>query len=36
MSLTLHHLFLSNLHQLSYPDLTFADGEGRAVLAKKC
>jgi hypothetical protein len=36
MSLTLHHLFLSNLHQFSYPDLTFAGGEGRAVLAKKC
>jgi hypothetical protein len=34
MSLTLHHLLLSNLHQFSYPDLTFAGGEGRAVLAQ--
>ena len=33
MSLTLHHLLLSNLHQFWYPDLTFAGGEGRAVLA---
>jgi hypothetical protein len=33
MSLTLHHLFLSNLHQFCCPDLTFASGEGSAILA---
>ena len=33
MSLTLHHLFLTRLCHVSYPDLTFASGEGSAVLA---
>jgi hypothetical protein len=33
LSLKLHHLLLSNLHQYRYPDLTFAGGEGRAILA---
>jgi hypothetical protein len=33
MSLTLHHLLLSKLHHFCYPDLTFAGGDGRAVLA---
>jgi hypothetical protein len=33
MSLTLHHLFLSNLHQFCCPELTFASGDGSAILA---
>lgn len=33
MSLTLHHLYLRNLHRYCWPELTFAGGEGRAVLA---
>ena len=33
ISLTLHHLLLTHLHAFSYPDLTFAGGEGRAILA---
>jgi hypothetical protein len=33
MSLTLHHLLLCKLHNFSYPELTFAGGEGCAVLA---
>jgi len=33
MSLTLHHLLLRNLHQYRCPELTFAGGEGRAILA---
>ncbi len=33
MSLTLHHLFLRNLHQFCCPELTFGSGEGSAVLA---
>jgi hypothetical protein len=33
MSLTLHHLLLSNLHRCRCPDLTFASGEGSAILA---
>jgi hypothetical protein len=33
LSLKRHHLLLSNLHQYHYPDLTFAGGEGRAILA---
>jgi hypothetical protein len=32
MSLTLHHLLLSNLHQFCCPDLTFASGEGSIIL----
>jgi hypothetical protein len=34
MSLTLHHLLLSHLHQFRRPDLTFAGGEGSAILAR--
>jgi len=34
MSLTLHHLLLSHLHPFRWPDLTFASGEGSAVLAR--
>ena len=33
MPLLLHHLLFCNLCEYSYPDLTFAGGEGRAVLA---
>ncbi len=33
MSLTLHHLLLRNLHHYRYPELTFASGEGSAILA---
>src|SRR4051794_8672168 len=33
MSLTLHYLMLSNLSWYSWPDLTFAGGEGRPILA---
>jgi hypothetical protein len=33
MNLTLHHLFLCNLHQFRYSDLTFAGGEGRPILS---
>lgn len=33
MSLKLHHLLLSQLHDVRYPDLTFASGEGSQVLA---
>jgi hypothetical protein len=33
MSLTLHHLMLTHLHRYRYPELTFASGEGSAVLA---
>jgi hypothetical protein len=33
MSLTLHHLLLRQLHRYCYPELTFAGGEGRAILA---
>lgn len=32
MSLPLHHLLLSHLHQFSCPELTFASGEGSAIL----
>ena len=32
MSLTLHHLLLSHLHPYRCPDLTFAGGEGSAIL----
>lgn len=34
MSLTLHHLLLCKLHHYRWPELTFASGEGRAVLAQ--
>jgi hypothetical protein len=33
MSLTLHHLMLTDLHRFCYPELTFASGQGSAVLA---
>jgi len=33
MSLTLHHLLLSNLSRFCWPELTFASGEGSAILA---
>jgi hypothetical protein len=34
MSLTLHHLLLRHLHPYCCPELTFTNGEGRAVLAQ--
>jgi hypothetical protein len=33
MSLTLHHLMVRHLHQYCWPELTFASGEGSAILA---
>jgi hypothetical protein len=33
MSLRLHHLFLSQLCNVAYPDLTFVSGQGSAVLS---
>lgn len=33
MPLSLHHLLFRNLHTFSYPDLTFASGEGSRILA---
>ena len=34
MPLKLHHLLFCHLVDFSYPDLTFAGGEGSAILAR--